>query len=485
MKAAKAIFYFLLFILIISICTTTNSGCANILPPTGGPRDTLPPVLVSAVPKNVSLNFKTNQIIFTFDEYVTIDKVQENLIISPTPKINPIVTNKLKTVSVKLKDTLQPNTTYQLNFGNTIRDVNENNILRNFTYVFSTGAYIDSLHFSGKVIVAKTGKIDSTLLVMLHRNLDDSAVVNDRPPYVTRVDTAGYFSFDHVAPGTYALYALKDQSNSRKYYSKSDLFAFADDPVEIKRETPSVTLYAYAEDATTGTKKTNSSVPVAKPTAKELKEKEKDKRLVLKTNLGEGKLDVLGNLELSFATALKTFDSTKIRFTDEQYKDLKNYHFITDKDTTHKTIELVYKWDLETRYNVILEKDFAQDSSGRMLLKIDTISFTTKKESDYGGLTLNFFNLDLKKNPVLQFMRGEEIKFSFPLTSRQFKRTLFLPGQYKIIILYDDNKNGVWDPGEFFGKHKQPEKVERVNFNNKNNELNIKSSWDNDIDITL
>ncbi|HEY4874605.1 MAG TPA: Ig-like domain-containing domain [Puia sp.] len=483
MKAVKAIFYFLLFISFASIYTTTSSGCAMILPPTGGPKDTLPPVLMSAVPKNLSLNFKTNQIIFTFDEYVNVDKIQENLIISPTPKINPVVTNKLKTVSVKLKDTLRLNTTYQLNFGNAIRDVNENNILKNFTYVFSTGTYVDSLHFSGKVIIAKTGKIDSTLIVILHKNLDDSAVIKDRPPYVTRVDTAGYFTFNYVAPGTYAVYALKDESNSRNYFSKSQLFAFADNPVEIKQETPSVTLYAYEEEA--NTKKTNSVAPVSKPSAKELKEKEKDKRLVLKTNLSEGRLDVLGNFELDFATALKTFDSTKIRFTDDQYKDLKNYHFITDKDTTHKTIELVYKWDMETKYNIIAQKDFAEDSAGRMLLKIDTISFTTKKESDYGSLSLTFYNLDLKKNPVLEFMKGEEIKYSYPLTARQFKRALFLPGQYKIIILYDDNKNGVWDPGEFFGKHKQPEKVERVNFNNKNNELNLKPSWDNEFDITL
>ncbi|HLY72300.1 MAG TPA: Ig-like domain-containing domain [Puia sp.] len=482
MKAVKAIFYFLLIISITSIYTTTNSGCAMIMPPTGGPKDTLPPVLISAIPKDLSLNFKTNRIVFTFDEYVNVDKIQENLIISPTPKVSPIVSNNLKTVTVKLKDTLLPNTTYQLSFGNAIRDVNENNILKNFTYVFSSGPYLDSLQFSGKVIIAKTGKADSTLIVMLHRNLDDSAVIKDRPPYVTRVDTAGYFTFNYVAPGTYAVYALKDESNSRKYFSKSQLFAFADNPVEIKRETPAVTLYAYEEEP--NIKKTNSA-SVAKPTAKEQKEKDKDKRLIFKTNLSDGKLDVLGNLELSFASALKTFDSSKIRFTDEQFRDLKNYHFITDKDSTHKTIELVYKWDLETKYNLIAEKDFAQDSAGRMLLKTDTIPFTTKKESDYGSLSLTFYNLDLKKNPVLQFMRGEEIKYSYPLTSRQFKRALFLPGQYKIIILYDDNKNGVWDPGEFFGKHRQPEKVERVNFNNKNNELNLKSSWDNEFDISL
>jgi len=480
MKIAERIFG-LAILSIIIINSIGSSGCANILPPTGGPKDTIPPVLVSAIPKNISLNFNAKQIVFTFDEYVTIDRIQDNLIVSPTPKINPIVYSKLKTVTIKLKDTLQPNTTYQINFGKAIKDVDEGNILKNFTYIFSTGTYIDSLQFSGRVIVAKTGRPDSTLIVILHKNLDDSAVVKDRPRYVTTVDTAGHFTFRYVAPGTYALYAMKDESGSRKYLSKGQLFAFANKPVEIKQETPPVTLYAYEEEAET--KKQNGK-GITPPTKSE-KGKEKDKRLVFRINISDGRLDVLGNLKFSFATSLKDFDSTKIRFTDEQFKNITNYHFIKDKDTTHKTIELVYKWDLDTKYNIIAEKDFADDSAGRKLLKTDTIPFQTKKENDYGELTLNFKNLDMSRNPVLLLMEGEEIKFSFPLASRQFKRQLFLPGDYKVSILYDDNKNGVWDPGEFFGKHKQPEKVQRVYFNNKKNALTVKSNWDNDVDISL
>jgi len=483
MKIAERIFV-LVILSIIIINSIGSSGCASILPPSGGPKDTLPPVLVSAVPKNISLNFNAKQIVLTFDEYVTIDQIQKNLIVSPTPKINPIVTYKLKTVTIKLKDTLQPNSTYQLNFGKAIRDVDEANVLRNFTYVFSTGSYLDSLQFSGRVIVAKTGRADSTLIVMLHKNLDDSAVVNDRPPYVARVDTAGYFTFRYVAPGTYAVYALKDESGTRKYLSKSNLFAFANKPVQIgAEETPSVTLYAYEEEQ--DTKKQNNKTTVTTTPAKSEKDKEKDKRLILKTNLSEGRLDILGNLKFEFGTALKDFDSTKLRFTDEQYKNITNYRLIKDKDTTHKTVELVYKWLPDTKYNIIAEKDFADDSAGRKLLKTDTIAFQTKRESEYGELTLAFKNLDMSKNPVLILMQGDEIKFSFPLTSRQFKQALFLPGDYKMSILYDDNKNGVWDPGEFFGKHKQPEKVQRVYFNNKKNALTIKSNWDNDIDISL
>src|SRR5580704_617481 len=424
MKILERISFFAVFITII-INATGGSGCAMILPPTGGPKDTLPPVLVSAVPKNQAVNSNVNRIMFTFDEYVNLDKIQENFIISPSPKVNPIVESKLKTVTVRLKDTLQPNTTYLLNFGNAIKDVNEGNILKRFTYVFSTGSYIDSLEFSGRVVEAKTGKADSTLIVVLHKNLDDSAVMNDRPRYVTTLDSAGFFTFRYLARGTYALYAFKDASNSRKYLSKSDLFAFANKPVEINGQTPSATLYAYAEAQES---KKTSTHNTSKSTIKSEKGKEKDRRLIVKTNAKDPDLDILGNLEFDFATPLKNFDSTKLHFTDEQFKEITNYYLITNKDTLHKTIELVYKWELDTKYNIIAEKDFAEDSSGRKLLKADTIAFKTKKESEYGSLDLHFRNLDLSKNPVLQFLQSDKIKYSYPLTTREFKRSIFLPG---------------------------------------------------------
>jgi hypothetical protein len=480
MKFAKNIF-FLAPVFLLIVYAMSGSGCAMMAPPTGGPKDTLPPVLISAIPKDFTVSFSTNKILFTFDEYVTIDKIQENLIVSPSPKINPQVDFKLKTVTIKLKDTLLANTTYELDFGKAVRDVNEGNILKNFTYVFSTGKYLDSLEFSGRVLIANTGKPDSTLIVMLHKKLDDSAVVNDRPRYVTHVDSAGYFRFTHLAPGTYALYAMKDESGTRKYLSKSQLFAFASEPVTIKQETPAVTLFAYIEEK----EKQKNSGNLAKAPVKPEKEKEKDKRLAFKTNISDRQLDILGNLRFDFLTSLKTFDSTKLRFTDEQFKDITGYRLITDKDTTHKTVELVYAWQPETKYNIIAQKDFAVDSAGRMLLKTDTISFTTRKESDYGELTLNFKNIDMNKNPVVLLLQGEEIKFSFPLTSRVFSRKLFVPGEYKMSILYDDNKNGVWDPGAFFGVHKQPEKVQQVYFNNKKKALSVRSSWDNDFDISL
>jgi hypothetical protein len=137
------------------------TGCANIVPPTGGPRDSLPPVLVKADPSENALHVSPKKIILNFDEYLDLKEIRNNLIVSPVPKIMPTVTSHLRTITIEIRDTLQPNTTYALNFGRAVTDVNEGNILKNFTYVFSTGNYIDSLRYSGRVIMAYTGKPDS------------------------------------------------------------------------------------------------------------------------------------------------------------------------------------------------------------------------------------------------------------------------------------------------------------------------------------
>jgi len=133
-----------LIILAIAISLISSPGCANIIPPQGGPRDSLPPVLEKVSPADSTLNFTGNKITFTFDEFIEVQNISENLIFSPTPSVNPYVEYKLKTVSVKLKDSLEANTTYTINFGNAIKDFTEGNPYKNFTYTFSTGNFIDS-----------------------------------------------------------------------------------------------------------------------------------------------------------------------------------------------------------------------------------------------------------------------------------------------------------------------------------------------------
>jgi hypothetical protein len=173
----KRFFFFLLIILFAIQHIVVLPGCANIIPPQGGPKDSLPPRLIKASPGDSTRNFKGSRITFSFNEFVDLQNVQENLLVSPSPKTNPTVDHKLNTVTLKIKDSLESNTTYSINFGDAIKDFNEGNVLKGFTYIFSTGPYIDSLELHGKVVLAETGKVDSTLIVVLHTSADDSAVV--------------------------------------------------------------------------------------------------------------------------------------------------------------------------------------------------------------------------------------------------------------------------------------------------------------------
>ena len=147
------------------LLSVVGSGCAQIAMPTGGPKDTIPPVLLNSNPPNRTIHFEGNKITFTFDEYVHLQDLQTNLLVSPVPKIIPNVTSKLKTVSIKIRDTLQPNTTYSFQFGNAIQDIDENNPIKNFTYVFSTGSYIDSLTFNGRIKILRGPANPSPLVI--------------------------------------------------------------------------------------------------------------------------------------------------------------------------------------------------------------------------------------------------------------------------------------------------------------------------------
>lgn len=470
-QLSYSIFIPVFSLLILMSIWSSQSGCANASPPVGGPRDSLPPVLMAARPANISTNFTGKKIILQFNEYVQLQDVTKNLLVTPTPKINPTVEGRLRTVTITLKDTLEPNTTYTIDFGDAIRDVNESNPMRNFSYTFSTGAYIDSLTLSGKVILAENGKTDSTLVAMLYTNGDDSTAYKERARYVTRLDKEGRFQFRNLPDQTFYLYVLKDESGLRRYLNRTQLFGFASKPVKPSSSPEAGTIYAYAEKEppkkTTATRATAGRNAVA------------DKRLRLESNLQSGEQDLLKNLEFSFKSApLKFLDSSKVQFVDENKQPIRNYTF--QLDSTRTRITLKHEWKENSLYYLIVDKEFAEDTAGRKPVKNDTLMFRTRKESSYGLIRLRFPNLDLTKNPVLLFVQNDEIVYSHVFTTKAFTAKLFQPGEYELRVLYDTNKNKQWDPGNFFGERRQPEIVVPVN-----RKLTVKANWDNEVDINL
>lgn len=464
-KSVLKIFLFLSLSILLITQILVQTSCANIIPPQGGLRDSLPPVLLSAKPADSTKNFSADRITFSFDEYVEIQDVQKNLIVSPVPKVAPNVERRLTNIYVKLRDTLQPNTTYTLDFGNSIKDLNEGNVFKNFTYVFTTGTYFDSLQLRGKVILAKDASVDTSLTVMLYKNTNDSAIIKEKPRYIAKVDKQGNFRFRNLPAGTYALYAMKDEGNSYRFSGRDQLFAFADKPV-VTGDTTFFTLYAFPD---------NEGASSAPPPKKQ--QPSKEKRLIIKNNLDKNQQDLLKNFIFSVGVPFKTLDTTKIVFaSDSTFTPVSGYSFI--KDSTGKQITLQYPWKENTQYHLIFDKDFGVDTLGNKLLKDDTISFVTRKTADYGSIRLKLLNLDTSRNPVLLLLQNNLVVDSAIMTSPDFYRQLLPPGEYELRILEDNNKNGKWDPGEFFGKHKQPELIKPLA-----RKINIKPNWENEFEV--
>lgn len=444
----------------------SGTGCANIVPPTGGPRDTLPPRLLHASPPDSTVNFTGREITLNFDEFVDVKDVSNNLLYAPNFRNTPLVQARKRTVTVKIRDSLLPNTTYVINFGNAIVDLNEGNPLRDYTYVFSTGPVLDSLTISGRVQLAEDASTDSTLIAVLHKSLNDSAVVNQSPLYVARVDRNGRFRFRNLPADTFAVYILGNAGFSKRYQNKSDLFAFANSPV-VAGKADSLRLYAYREQQPNSNAATGAGGQRISPN---------DHRLRLTPNTQPQ--DLMTDYILGFPVPLRNFDSTKVHLTSDSSFSPVSYSL--SLDTSRREMRIRSAWKQNTKYNLVLDKDFASDTSGRQLLKTDTLFFSTRKESDYGKLVLRVTGMDTARNPVLLFVQNNKAVFSAPIRSGHFEQELFPPGDYELRILYDTNNNGRWDPGHFFGVKRQPELVYPIS-----EKITVKPNWENEFDRRL
>lgn len=441
-------------------------GCANMIPPGGGPRDTIAPVFVAAIPSDSTVNFKGDRIVLNFDE--ELDDPREprnNIIFTPAFEIDPLVTTKGKAVTVNFKDAkLEPNTTYVINFGNAIVDLTEGNAAKNFVYTFSTGPYLDSLEISGKIVLAENGGIDTTMNVVLYKDLRDSAVQIKNPLYVTRLDRSGNFRFRNLPNDTFAIYAF----GQGRRYQRNQLFAFNDTSI-VAGKTDSLVLYAYREGNVTPVSSLSTGGPLKIPG--------NDRRLRF-TPSATSQQELLNDFTLTFTVPLKSFDSTKMHLTTDSVFNPEN--FTASLDTARKEVRIKTAWKEGTAYHLILEKDFAADTAGRQLLKTDTLSFVTKKKADYGSLTLKIRNIGAFKNPVLQFVQNNQAVYSVSIKSGVFSETLFIPGEYNLRVFDDVNGNGKWDPGNFFGEKRQPEIVHPIS-----QSITVKANWDNEVERVL
>ncbi|MCO6174585.1 Ig-like domain-containing protein [Flavobacterium sp. NRK F10] len=523
------------FIIIFSILSFTIAftGCAKRGTITGGPKDTIPPAILSSHPENYQTNFNAQEIRITFNELIKVKDISKQLIISPPMKNQPTILpqgSASKFISIRIKDTLQPNTTYSFNFGQSITDNNEGNPYSQYKYVFSTGSYIDSLAIIGKIKDAVEQKPDNFVSVQLYdaQTYTDSTAYNEVPLYVTNtLDSLKFFSLENLKEGQYYIVALKDKNNNYKFDPKADKIGFLKNVITIpndtvfelelfKEETPFKAVKPIQEtnnklymgfegdpkNAKIKIKNGEEDVPVRMT---KFPQTGKDSVQLFIPILKADSLNITvsnGDFEKSFTTKLKelktkdslsiTPKSTGVLHFRDQFRLIPatpiekiNQEKITllDKDSVKVSFVLEYRL---FENEIIL--DFQKKENQKYALTAlpgafedfygtinDTLAvgISTKSYTDYGNLKVNLKSV--KRFPlILQILTSDgTVKESAVSTGeRTLQFDAIEPNQYTLRVIYDDNGNKKWDTGNFLEK-RQAEEIEYYP-----KEIDVRANWD-------
>lgn len=506
-------------------------GCAKRGTVSGGAKDTIPPVLINSDPRNFSTGFKGDFIRINFNEYIKIKDLSKQLIVSPPMKQMPYVVpagSASKFITIKIFDTLQPNTTYSFNFGQSITDNNEGNPYSQFKYVFSTGSYIDSLKLGGGIKDALSKKTDPFVSIQLYEaeTFTDSTVYKTQPRYVTNtLDSAKTFLLENLKEGRYHLIALKDENADYKFNPETEKIAFFKNPVTVpndtlhqlelfKEELPFKAQKPYQTSATKmimgfqGKEAKNTKITVQqrgntvkhyltrldqkdslqiwlpklsadsleitvengkflKTFVTKTKEMKTTDSLSLKGKQS-GSLGFREPFKITSSTPLMTVDNSKIRITK---KDSSAVSFTTKYNEFEQELVVDFTKEEDEKYNIHLlpgaVEDFYQNTN-------DTIKYTvsTKKLSDYGVMKLTLENIN--RFPILvELLDSKEnvivAQYSEKETILNFEA--LEPNKYTLRVIYDDDGNKEWTTGNFLEK-RQPEAVIYYP-----DEINVLANW--------
>lgn len=505
------------------------ASCAKRGSITGGSKDTIAPVLKASFPKNLSTNFNGKEIKLVFDEYVKLKNVNKQLIISPPMKNQPEILpyNASKVITIKLKDTLQPNTTYSFNFGQSIEDNNEGIPYPQFKYVFSTGTYIDSLKLNVKIKDALEKKVDNFVSVMLYEvneKFNDSTIYKETPRYITNtLDSLKLVTIENIKAGKYLLVALKDNGNN-KFNPKSDKIGFQKQYVTIPNDTifevelfkeklpftaikptqvaKSRLLMGYegnpknikviikngseiVPNLVTQFPKKDSVQIWFKPTKADSLFVNVEKEKFLKdfvVKLKKQKADTLSILPefsgtlplrehftLNSSIPLVQFDKTKISVRN---KDSVAVDFTSEYKEFEQKLVLSFKTEELEKYKIQLLPgaltDFYEKQNDTLTYKI-----ATKQASDYGNMKVVLENV--KRFPIIVQLTDKDGKVKYTEYTEKETTVNFdaiEPAQYTLRIIYDDNKNKEWDTGSYLEKRQ----TEEVIYYPK--EIPIRMNWD-------
>jgi uncharacterized protein (DUF2141 family) len=224
-------------------------SCARQTQPTGGPRDTIPPVLIRSDPRNEQVNFKGKTIELTFSEMIVLNAPKEQIIITPTIGKDYDITARNNKVVLTYKNELKDSTTYTFNFRDAVQDITEKNPADNLKLAISTGSYIDSLSIAGTVLNLPQQQLIKDATVALQPHTDTFNILKHTPTYFTKTDESGKWKIDNLKPGLYSVYAFTDQNKNLIVDSKNERYGFLAKPIQLQTSTSNVVLDIVKLDA--------------------------------------------------------------------------------------------------------------------------------------------------------------------------------------------------------------------------------------------
>lgn len=446
-----------------------STQCAQITPLTGGKKDETPPKVLKFNPENTSVNFKSKVIEIEFDEYIVLRDVANQFIITPQTKEVPDIQALGKKLKITFNETLLPNTTYKLAFGNAISDLNESNVFQNFEYIFSTGPTIDSLRLSGQVLNALDKKPAAQILVGLYDiKSNDSIIYKAKPLYICKTNEGGYFSFNYLPGASFKMVAIKDQNKNLLYDGSEEQIAFSKEFVNPK-DSGTISLLLFKETPTKSfIKKTFSSeygkayiiynkpqLNITQVIAKGLthysQSRLKDTLILYYANKFDTletfikyeskKTDTLYikvlsgtafekqnktfkyNLQANFSTTLPFYElptfilnvpvdskniiTDKISLIEKKDSVVKKLAFsILKEEDLITTFKIQSEFKPETTYTLILQKAAITDNAQRVNDSI-AYQFTTSSIEDYAQLNMKLF-FPKKENYIIMLLNTKE-----------------------------------------------------------------------------
>jgi uncharacterized protein (DUF2141 family) len=511
-------------------------SCAQIVAPTGGARDVTPPMVEKEYPANQSTSFIEEKISIKFDEYIQIKNADDQVVISPPMEIKPLFEVFGKTLEITLRSPLKPQTTYTLNFGNSIVDNHEGNILSGYTYVFSTGTSIDSFQIKGSIRYAFDLKPEKGMSVCLYStdSFIDSTIYLNKPLYFSKTNDNGQFVLNNLPAQSFKLVAFKDDNKNLKY-DKNEPIAFSNELVNSTDSLPIQTLYSFSPNLyqtnrlidTFSNQIGKYTFVIYKPTDIAITPLE-DNDYVTWYKKGKESLDTFtlispfwkqgdsvsfiiktdteqivqikprksskqGKLALTLPKEIDLKDSITISF-NQPYETVKidTNGIILKEDTLLVPFEVFYsaKKDMlklyyplkdKTKYSLEIKDSAVTDLYGGYN-KREKTQFTTKGIKDYSNLNLLILP---KKDSYLYLVQlideGDTRVFKQFIVNQKLTipLTYVIPGKYRIKIIRDNNGNHKWDNGDY----KNSIQPERVFYYSET--LNLRAYWDLEQTIDL